>query len=219
MEPLPSHHPDAAHLLDYASGNQAGAVSLAIASHVTLCPACRREVERLEAVGGASFEALPDVAPAPATLEAVLKRLDAPASAKPAPANDTDDEESARLPRPLRRALGMPLPNLRWRRLGGFAVHKLKGVAEPYRAYLIRSAGHVDLARHTHGGEEFTLVLEGGFTDGDRHFIRGDVELADAGLHHRPIADAEGCLALAVTEGPLRFDDWPAGLVGRWFGI
>lgn len=219
MEPLPTHHPDAAHLLDHAAGNQSAAVSLVIAAHVTLCPACRREVARLEAVGGASLEALPEISPASGTLEAVLKRLDAPAAPKPAPANDVDDEETRRLPRPLRRALAGPLPGLSWRRLGGFAVHRLKGVAPPHRAYLIRSAGHVDLARHTHMGEEFTLVLEGGFTDGEAHFVRGDVEFADASLRHRPIADAEGCLALAVTEGPLRFDEWSAGLVGRWFGI
>lgn len=220
MEPLPTHHPDAAHLLDYAAGNQSEAVSLAIAAHLTFCPPCRREVARLEALGGASLETLPEIAPASGALEAVLKRLDTPAAPKPAPANDMDDEETQRLPRPVRRAIGAPLPGLAWRRLGGFAVHRLKGMGgASHRAYLIRSAGHVDLALHTHKGEEVTLVLEGGFTDGDQHFVRGDVELADESLQHRPVADAEGCLVLAVTEASLHFTDWPAGLVGRWFGI
>lgn len=214
----PAHHPEAAYLMDYASGSQAEAVSLAIATHLTLCPACRREVARLEALGGASLETLPDAPMSAGAFDLALKRLDseeilAPKPVAPLAANETG------LPRPLLRLLDRPVGDLAWRKLGGFALHRVRGMKEPYSAYLIRGQAGTQLAPHTHEGEEITLVLEGGLTDGDMHLERGDFTLADASLNHSPLADPEGCLLFAVVRGQLRFSGPIAGLVGRWFGV
>ena len=58
---------------------------------------------------------------------------------------------------------------------------------------------------HSHDGHELTLVLAGGFSDDDKHFLPGDVAVADASVNHRPVADpGEDCLCLAVTDAPLR---------------
>ena len=55
---MPVHHPSEALLLDYAAGNQDEPVSLLVATHLALCPACRATVERFETVGGAMIEEL-----------------------------------------------------------------------------------------------------------------------------------------------------------------
>lgn len=214
----PAHHPDAAFLLDYASGSQPKAVSIAVATHLTLCPACRREVARLEALGGASLEGLDDAPLAPGALEATLKRIGTSSPDVPVlPAAPAANENL--FPRPLLRLINAPQSSLSWRKLGGFAVHRIGAAREPYSCYLIRGEGGTQLARHTHEGEEITLVLEGGLTDGDMHMERGDFTLADENLRHAPLADPEGCLLFAVVRGSLRFDGTVAGLVGRWFGV
>ncbi|MBA3326136.1 MAG: zf-HC2 domain-containing protein [Rhodobacteraceae bacterium] len=40
-------------LTAYADGSLSEGLSLLVASHLTFCPACRRRVARLEALGGA----------------------------------------------------------------------------------------------------------------------------------------------------------------------
>ena len=47
----PSHHPEPALLMEYASGASPEPFSLVIATHLALCPECRRSVAELEAAG------------------------------------------------------------------------------------------------------------------------------------------------------------------------
>ena len=70
------------------------------------------------------------------------------------------------------------------------------------------------MPRHSHRGLEATLVLEGGYSDASGHYERGDVQLGDASVDHRPVA-APGapCLCLVYEEAPLKL----TGPVGRWF--
>jgi putative transcriptional regulator len=68
------------------------------------------------------------------------------------------------------------------------------------------------MPRHTHRGEELTLVLQGSFSDAAGNYARGDVATANAEIDHQPLAGAgELCLCLAVEEEPLRL----TGIVGR----
>ena len=65
---------------------------------------------------------------------------------------------------------------------------------------------------HTHEGCEFTLVLQGGYHDGDVGYARGDFQFADSSLNHSPVADpGEPCLCLAVLDAPMRL----TGRIGR----
>ena len=69
---------------------------------------------------------------------------------------------------------------------------------------LLRVAANQRVISHSHGGEEFTQVLQGGFTDSTGHYAAGDMAEADGDLVHQPWAGAEGCLCLAALEGGLR---------------
>ena len=62
---------------------------------------------------------------------------------------------------------------------------------------------------HSHKGLEMTMVLQGAFSDEIDHFYRGDVEIADDNLTHKPKAETgELCICLAATQAPLVFNSW-----------
>jgi putative transcriptional regulator len=69
--------------------------------------------------------------------------------------------------------------------------------------------------RHTHEGQEFTLVLTGAFKDETGVYRPGDIEYGDEAITHRPVAEpGEVCFALAVTTAPLKFKG-PLGVLQR----
>lgn len=74
------------------------------------------------------------------------------------------------------------------------------------------------IPRHSHGGNEFTLVLSGGFSDEAGAYGPGDVSISGPGQVHQPVADDHGvCYALSVRDGELRFTG-ALGLVQRMLG-
>lgn len=210
------HHPEEEFLLDYASGALGEAWSLAVATHLALCPNCRRTVEALEAVGGGMLET---VAPEPidaGAFDAVLMRLESgteqPEPPVPAPAGDGSP---FRLPEPLRGYAGGDIEQIQWQRLGLGAYQLLiptgtKGAT----ARLLRIPAGRPVPTHTHHGMEMTLVLCGAFTDTTGTYGRGDIQQADADLEHQPVAaPEEDCICLAVTDAPLRFKSLAARLI------
>ena len=58
---------------------------------------------------------------------------------------------------------------------------------------------------HTHRGNEFTLVLAGGYKDQGNQFLRGDFDFKDPSHKHRPVVDNDGpCLCLVVLDAPVK---------------
>lgn len=222
MDPLrppafhpPEHHPAEDQLLDYAAGSLDEPVGLVVATHLALCPACRRQVRGLEAIGGALLDELPAVRADSDGLARVLARLDEPEPPLPATRPDvTLDAETRRLvPEPLRSQLGASLAELSWQRVArGLDEHELPLDRPGFKTRLLRIRPGAAIPRHGHRGLESVLVLDGGFTDERGHYARGDVGLSDPRIVHRPVADLDrDCLCLIVVEGRLRF----AGLFGR----
>ncbi|HYC01712.1 MAG TPA: ChrR family anti-sigma-E factor [Azospirillaceae bacterium] len=210
---LPLHHPTEALLVDYASGALGEAAALVVATHLALCPQCRAEVNRLEALGGSLMLELDPAPVGPATLEAVLARLDTGASEpSPAPVRPMAAGAMPMLPEPLRSYAGGDPHQIAWRRV-------MPGLEEAAiscgagKARLLRVRAGATLPRHTHDGNEYTLVLDGSFGDDCGRFGRGDFAATDPSVEHTPTADPrDGCLCLAVTDAPLRL----TGPVGRF---
>jgi putative transcriptional regulator len=216
--PAPAHHIPAELLLDYAAGTLAEPWALVVACHLTLCPHCRRELAAIEATAGAMLD---EIAPQPVAaggFAAIADRLGPQEPAMPArPPGPTPS--ASILPRPLRDYLGIGLDAIRWRWSGA----GLQSFALPMRkarggmASLLRVAPGAGLPLHTHAGGEMTLVLSGGYTDETGAFRRGDVEIADGMLEHRPTAMMDGpCICLAVTDAPLRFSGSFGWLLNQW---
>lgn len=201
-------------LLDYAAGALAQGPALAVALHVTLDPAARRMVEQLGALGGALIE---DEAEAPideAALQSVLARLDQvaveprPAPSRRPPAVRPGFEWA---PAPLAPHLRA---DVRWRRvMGGFDEIRLSGPGDDHRVSLLRLAPGRTLPAHRHVGDEYTVVLQGGYTDTTGHYGVGDFAVGPGPERHKPVADAgPPCIALIVLERPIVL----TGPWGRW---
>lgn len=198
-------HPPDEWLMAYGAGSLDEITAVLVAAHLSLCSRCRAEMAVIEAVGGALLE---DQAPAEMdghALAAVLGRLDRQAPPGPPP-------PPGRLPAPLGDYLPGGLEALAWKRLGRGIEQVVLRRRDVTKLRLLRISAGVAVPAHGHGGNELTMVLQGGFTDLGRHYGPGDVATADAATVHAPAADdGEPCLCLAVTDAPLRL----TGLLGR----
>lgn len=209
----PAHHLSEELLLAYAAGGLSEAVSLVAAAHLTLCPACRAELARVEAVGGALVEAAPPVAMGEGALDRLLARLDAPAAEPPPPRAVESGSRDRDIPRPLRDYLPADAENLPWRRrAAGLYEFALPVASSAGRASLLRLLPGKSIPRHTHRGQEVSLVLRGDFDDERGHFATGDVALTDETVEHQPTAGpGVDCIALVVNDAPIRL----TGPLGR----
>lgn len=201
-----------------ASGRASAPLALLAQTQAALAPRARATLETAEAIASAQFEG---EAAAPVALsDAVLARLDAIGQELPAKHTPADAlaAELARLPAPLRdAALASAANGARWT----FAAPGLRSLLvsneNGVRAEVLRIQPGHGAPTHTHGGSEYTLVLEGAFHDGHAHYGAGDISFARPDLTHRPIATpGPVCYAFAVTEAPLRFKG-VLGVVQRLF--
>lgn len=212
------HHPSAELLLDYAAGGLAQGPALAVASHLVLCPQCRREAQRLEAIGGRLMADGSGVQTSgDHSFDAILAKI----ATGPDESIPTLQPATAVFPHPLRMALGGDVDTVPWKRLGMGAYHYIfPSYDAPATARLLLIPAGRPVPVHTHVGTELTLTLCGAYSDATGRFARGDLQEADESLTHQPHAEAdEDCICLAVTEAPLRFKSWPARILQPLLGI
>ena len=217
------HHVSDGLLAAYATGELAEGWSLAIATHLALCPEARARLARFEAAAGELMEeAESDATGIDQSWEALRSRLGGGEvrafpvrSAVPAPVRATV------IPEPLRSYLGSDVDGLKWNALGRGASHIMIRTGDGETSVrLLRIPAGSPVPEHSHGGRELTLVLAGCFTDGSERFARGDLEEADETVEHQPVAGAgEDCICLAVTDAPLRFKSRFMRLVQPILGI
>jgi putative transcriptional regulator len=212
------HHPGDEHLLAHASGASGEALSLIVATHLALCPDCRRKVAGMENLGGALLEDAVPATMSDIALTYALSRLDdAPEDAGAVP---VPPSRPLIAPEPLRSYIGGDLDRVRWIPIGpGVSYRPLMRGKGP-RVQLIRTAPGRGVGMHTHSGEELTLVLAGGFSDATGNYRRGDLQTTTPEIEHRPVTDADGtCISLAVMDAPLKFKGQLVGLMGKLFGF
>lgn len=228
------HHVSDELLLEYAAGSLEEGWSIAVATHLALCPECRKRLAAMEVAGGAMMEAIEPETDADfeeSAWAAMLSRLEKddgpdPVSAKRIPENTTSGAEKPSaadlaIPEPLRTYIGGSLENLKWKRLGVGAYHyPIATGDEKITARLLRIPAGKPVPEHSHTGRELTLVLTGAFVSEGVTFGPGDLEEEDDDTVHQPMVtpDAE-CICLAVTEAPLKFQSRVVRLVQPFLGI
>lgn len=195
------HHLSDTLLMAYAAGTLPEAFSLVVATHVSLCDDCRAAAQAYDAVGGAVVEGTAAETMSGGSLDAVLARLDAPATLpRPAP------RRAGIFPGPLAEYVGGGKERVKWRTVG-MGVRQAILVSD--RAASVRLL-HIPAGQavpdHGHRGTELTLVLQGAFRDETGRYGAGDVEMADETLEHTPVAEpGPDCICLAATDARLRF--------------
>ncbi len=208
-----SHHPSDDLLWSYASGSLDEPSSILIATHLALCPVCRGVVAKAEDLSGELFEDIQPLDVDASALDSVMARLDDEETVEIAPQMLGAQQDALSLPRPLKDYLPSELTHLSWRWLGpGVHYSAIETQARGPKVGLLRIAPGTKVPMHGHSGNEMTMVLTGGYTDSTGNFQRGDVEAADDGLVHQPVADkGEECICLVVTEGELQ----PTGMIAK----
>lgn len=209
-----TYHPSDDILMSYAAGSLDEPTSILIATHLALCPVCRKQVSKAESIGG---QLLNDVEPSKiddGALDAVLARLDdGEGETITVSVPESAGDDSLNLPRPLKDYVNGSAKNLPWRWLGpGVHYAPIAPQANGPKVGLLRIAPGTRVPMHGHSGNELTMVLAGGYSDSTGSYKRGDVEYADDDLTHQPVADeGEECVCLVVTEGVLQ----PTGLIAK----
>ena len=196
------HHLNEPLLLGYATGSLPEAFNLIVAAHLEMCDLCRAHLASFDAIGGALLE---DAAPAGAVdLDAVMSRLDNEADAP-----ITLVRPSGVLPHVLRDYIGGDLDAVNWRAAGMGVRQAILPTSREASIRLLHIPAGAAVPDHGHRGTELTLVLQGAFSDDTDRFARGDMEIADQDLEHKPMAEpGEDCICLAATDAPLRFKGW-----------
>jgi putative transcriptional regulator len=212
----PRHHVADDLLVSYAAGNLAEGWSLAVATHLALCPDCRARLAAAEAAGGELLESAGITPLADGSWATIRARLGAPETATPEP-----QPKTAILPRPLRDYIGGDLDAVRWRPIGTAGAQlRLKTGDRETQVRLLKIPAGQPVPEHGHRGRELTVVLAGAFHDGETLYARGDMEDADEETQHIPTATPEAdCICLAVTDAPLRFRSWLVRLLQPILGI
>ncbi|MHA7871731.1 MAG: ChrR family anti-sigma-E factor [Hyphococcus sp.] len=213
------HHPRIETLADFAAGRMDEARSVVVATHLAKCSACAETVSDLEAVGGQLLDDVAPVAMATDGLERVLERAGASAQIMPPHIDAAATIESRP---PLSAYLAGGLDDVEWRWVApGMAQSVIK--AQGYRdgvLRLLKISPGTRMPKHTHGGEEVTLILRGAYQDEVGEFNVGDFADLDGDHEHSPMAIGdEPCICLIATAAPLNFKTLAGKIAQPFIGL
>ena len=197
------NHPASDLLASYSAGSLPLSQALCISAHLEHCRDCNQQLRRLNRVGS---ELMQNLSPAPAS-EAVKQRLlerlddiaDEPEAAAPA-ANPS-------IPRCLRQFVAGDYDDLDWKWVSP-DIHSVELCRDSNGAKveLLRIKPGGSATTHTHLGDEYTVILEGSFSDEHGVYGKGDFMVKGTADRHTPVATRDReCICLAVTEGPIQF--------------
>lgn len=212
------HHLNDELLMGYAAGSWPEAFDLVIATHISMCAQCRMRLAEFETVGGALLES--DAG----TIDLSSGAFEATFSLIANTAWPDEPERAIRadavFPAPLRDYVGGDLEAVKWRPIGMGVAQAILKTSKEASVRLLKIPAGCEMPDHSHRGTELTLVLKGAFLDEGDRFARGDIELADEELAHKPVADiGEDCICLAATDAPLRFNRLLPRIVQPFIGI
>jgi len=204
-------------LAEYALGGLSTPARVLVESHLELSPHAERWLDDVHAVGStlassAGETAMPHEPHVLDQIEPVSFKDGEAALQSVFAAIDADDTFKGSCPKALEQFLGMPVADVPWKKvMPGLAEYKLPDM-EGSEVSLLRIDGGKAMPVHTHHGSEVTLVLQGGFSDGNGHYGVGDIAYADDDVNHKPVADpGEVCICFAVVDAPVEL----TGPIGR----
>ena len=161
-------------------------------------------VEQLETLGGVLLAGMEPEALEEEMLTSLLNKLDDPEVPDRATTLALDTAFKRLIPRPLRRYVTGNLDDLEWRSEAGLwkeARLPVRGTGLSVSLMRLRPG---EVSKHGHYGNEYTLVLAGGYKDEGRQFWPGDFAIKHSADVHQPAIDSDECTCLVVLDAPLR---------------
>lgn len=211
------YHPSDELLTAFAAASLPLSQALCVSTHLEYCRECRFKLQQLDGLGAELFQHLKPASPSTDLRQRVLQQLDQhPASPPPSPQAGIDNYRSGPqgIPRCLRQFIPRDFNNMPWRRVST-AIRNcvLCWDTNGAKVELLRIKPGGSSGTHTHLGEEFTVILQGSFSDEEGLYRRGDFVARSERHRHTPVATHdEECICLAVTSAPIQF----TGFFSRW---
>lgn len=194
-------------LASYAAGSLSQAKSLLISCQAAMKPELASRLTAMDAVGGAILES----AHGEAVSENFMDRLFGAIDQLPVQANDAPSVQNQKTagwkPAPLDDYLQRNGVSVKWKKLG-FGVERATIANDNgEELYLLKAKPGLKIPDHTHQGEEWALVLQGGYHVGATAYGPGDLHREDENCTHSPVVDDDGmdCITLVALEGELKF--------------
>lgn len=208
----------------YAAGCIDPAFAMMLEAQSLMRADVRSGVALSEMIAGSFFETAPAARMSEGALErtlAMIDALEAPEESHRDAGKSAGDalNELLDLPEPVRSAALDATGRQGWQVLG-LGLKRLRlDVGSSMDVELYRISAGSKIPRHSHGGNEFTMVLSGGFTDERGSYGPGDICVNGPHDTHQPVADDdEVCYALAVRDGGLHFTG-VMGMVQKLLGV
>ncbi len=213
------HHPKTQTLADFAAGRLDEARAVVVATHLGLCADCTKAVSDFESVGGHLLETTKPVEMAHDALEKILARADVTANVI-VPASPALDQPERNLP--LSGFLKGSIDDVKWKRVApGLSQSVIE--AQGYRQgvlRLLKIEPGTQMPKHSHSGNELTLILRGAYEDEIGDFGVGDLADLDGEYTHTPKAKGdEPCICLIATAAPLKFKTLAGRIAQPFIGL
>ena len=212
---MANYHPTDELLTAFSAGSLQLAHALCVSSHIEMCSQCRQNLHRLNSIGATLLAELKPEKVSQRLKDDVLAMLD----------RQIDDENTAAkqavpinintaIPRCLQQFVPQDYDALRWQTISpSIQSTKLCTDINGAKVELLRIKPGGKAAAHTHTGDEYTMILEGSFSDETGIYCEGDFILRDGRHKHKPIAAKnKECICLTVTDAPIQF----TGFFTRW---
>jgi len=173
-------------------------------------------------IGGALLESSQAADMSNDFMERLSARLNAPqAPVATTPAKAQNERTPEWMPASLADYMRRSGQRLRWRNVGvGVQQARLGRSSRGERLYLLRARPGLPVPRHTHSGQEWTLLLCGGYKVGAQQYVAGDLHQEDESCMHDLRIDDDGpCISLIADEGKLKFANPLLNLLQPFLGI
>ena len=211
-------HPSYDLLFNHAMGNTSEAESLIVSCHIAYCGTCKKDLAKLEKVGG-EYLSKQNRAKLSSVLWAnTLKKIEG-LDPEPQQSNYTSStinssllSDPIKIPSFLTDYLNNKYNTDSWSStLNNVRYKNLVFHNKDFKGKLLEIPAGKSMPKHGHESHEATLVLYGGYSDEKGHYNKGDLVLADSDEVHSPVSsDKEGCICLVVYSGSLKFK----GIIG-----
>jgi putative transcriptional regulator len=204
------NHPADELLASYSAASLPLSQALCISVHLEHCGECTEKLRRLNQVGSELMHQLKPSPPSSGLKDKLIDQLDSIADDALA---DRHGHDNASVPRGLHQFIRTGYEKISWKRISrDIQSHELCRDQNNAKVELLRLKPGGTANAHTHMGDEYTVILEGSFSDEAGLYHKGDFLVRDASHRHTPVATQDReCICLAVTEAPIQL----TGFFGR----
>lgn len=212
-------------LASYSAGGLSHAKRLLIACQATLKPELSSRLATLDAVGGALLESARGEAVSGDFFSRVMGKIEAEQDSVALNVNSEAPPTKIGIPPwsppPLDGYLKRLGKTPIWKKLGFGLERASLHTNDNEDLYLLKTPPGLKVPEHTHDGEEWALILQGGYHVGETSYAVGDLHREDETCTHAPIVDNEGeaCITLVAIEGGLKFSNPMMRLLKPIIGI